>query len=149
MSETDNAPIFRMQKMYVKDLSFENPNAPEVYVQPGEPKVDFRLSLANRKIDEEHWEVALSVTATVTSQEKTVFIAEIEHAGLFQLKNIPAEHMERVLGVECPTLLFPFTRQIVSQTTVDGGFVPLLMDPINFLAMHESGVRARQQAETH
>lgn len=149
MAETDNAPIFHLQKMYTKDLSFENPNAPEVFIQPQEPKVDFRLSLGNRKIDDEHWEVALSVTATVTSQEKTVFITEIEHAGLFQLKNIPAEHLERVLAVECPTLLFPFTRQIVAQATIDGGFVPLLMDPINFLAMYESGAHARQRAETH
>ena len=149
MAETDDAPIFRLQKMYTKDLSFENPNAPAVYIQAGEPKVDFRLSLGNRKIDDENWEVSLSVTATVTSQEKTVFIAEIEHAGLFHLKNIPAEHLDRVLAVECATLLFPFTRQIVAQTTIDGGFVPLLMDPINFLAMYESGVQARQQADKH
>lgn len=149
MSQTDTTPIFRLQKMYVKDLSFENPNAPQVYVEPGEPKVDFRLNVGNRKIDDEHWEVTLSVTATVTSQEKTVFITEVEHAGLFQLKNIPSEHMERVVGVECPTLLFPFTRQIVAQATIDGGFVPLLMDPINFLAMYENGVLSRQQAEKH
>lgn len=149
MSQPENAPIFRMQKMYVKDLSFENPNAPQVYVEPGEPKVDFRLNVNNRTIDPEHWEVTLNVTATVTSHEKTVFIVEVEHAGLFQLKNIPAEHLDRVLGVECPSLLFPFTRQIVSQATVDGGFVPLLMDPINFLAMYEANLASRQQVEKH
>ncbi|NTU59522.1 MAG: protein-export chaperone SecB [Deltaproteobacteria bacterium] len=149
MPPTDSTPIFRMQKMYVKDLSFENPSAPQVYAEPGEPKVDFRLNVSNRTVDDEHWEVAISVTANVTSQEKTVFIVEVEHAGLFQLRNIPAEHMDRVLGVECPALLFPFTRQIVAQATIDGGFVPLLMDPINFLAMYEANVLARQQAEKH
>lgn len=149
MSEPENAPVFRMQKIYVKDMSFENPNAPATYLKSAEPKVDFRLSVDNRKVDADLWEVTLSVNATVTDKETTLFIIEVEHAGLFQLKHIPDEHFGRVLGVECPTILFPFTRQIVCQATLDGGFAPLLMEPINFLAMYENGLRAQQQAEKH
>lgn len=142
-------PVFRLQKLYVKDLSFENPNAPGAFFQREEPKVEVKLSVANRKLDEEHWEVALSLTATATAADQTLFIAEVEHAGVFQLKGIPEEHLAAVLAVDCPTLVFPFTRQIVSQATVDGGFMPFLLEPINFAAMYEAGLKAKAQQERH
>ncbi|WP_457575295.1 protein-export chaperone SecB [Desulfomarina sp.] len=135
-------PIFRMQKMYTKDLSFENPNAPAVYITPQkqEPAVEVNLQLKNTKMDDDHWEVAIQVTAKITSKEddKTMFILEVEHAGVFLLKNIPEEHIKMVLGVDCPTLLFPFTRQIVSQVSTDGGFAPFLMEPVNFMALFQN-----------
>ncbi len=135
-------PIFRMQKMYTKDLSFENPNAPAVYITPQkqEPAVEVNLQLKNTKMDDDHWEVAIQITAKITSKEddKTMFILEVEHAGVFLLKNIPEEHIKMVLGVDCPTLLFPFTRQIVSQVSTDGGFAPFLMEPVNFMALFQN-----------
>ncbi|BCL62293.1 protein-export protein SecB [Desulfomarina profundi] len=135
-------PIFRMQKMYTKDLSFENPNAPAVYITPQkqEPAVEVNLQLKNTKMDDDHWEVAIQITAKITSKEddKTMFILEVEHAGVFLLKNIPEEHIQMVLGVDCPTLLFPFTRQIVSQVSTDGGFAPFLMEPVNFMALFQN-----------
>ncbi len=135
-------PIFRMQKMYTKDLSFENPNAPAVYITPQkqEPAVEVNLQLKNTKMDDDHWEVAIQITAKITSKEddKTMFILEVEHAGVFMLKNIPEEHIKMVLGVDCPTLLFPFTRQIVSQVSTDGGFAPFLMEPVNFMALFQN-----------
>jgi len=155
MSEENNteaqapqAPIFRLQKMYLKDLSFENPEAPEVFLAGNEPRVEVNLGLKNRKLEaDDHYEVSLSITATVTNSDngKVMFIIEIEHAGVFLLKNIPAEHLPAVLAVECASLLFPFTRQIISQVSVDGGFVPFLMEPINFLALYENS--RKQQAE--
>ncbi|WP_136798569.1 protein-export chaperone SecB [Desulfosediminicola ganghwensis] len=142
-------PEFRMQKMFIKDLSFENPNAPEVYItqQKSEPKVELNLNLNHKKIDDDHFEVALQVYAKVSSKDddKALFILEIEHAGIFLVKNIPAEHVEMVLGVDCPTLLFPFTRQIVSQITVDGGFSPFLMEPVNFMALFQNA-KAKKEA---
>ncbi|MFZ5775139.1 MAG: protein-export chaperone SecB [Thermodesulfobacteriota bacterium] len=143
-----NAPIFRLQKMYVKDLSFENPNSPDIYLEKGEPQVELNLALKHRRIDTpDHYEVTLAITAKVknSQNDKTLFIVEIEHAGVFLLKNIPEEHIAPVLSVECATLLFPFTRQIVSQASVDGGFIPFLLEPINFLAMYENA--KRQQAQ--
>lgn len=142
-------PEFRMQKMYVKDLSFENPGAPEVFLNQGsEPKVELNLQLNNKKIDDIHWEVSLQVTAKVSADEgeKTLFVLELEHAAIFMLKNIPEEHMAMVLGVDCPTLLFPFTRQIASQVSVDGGFAPFLMEPVNFMALFQNA--KKQQEET-
>ncbi len=143
-------PEFRMQKMYIKDLSFENPNAPQVFTeQQAEPSVEVNLQLNNTKIDDNHWEVALKVTAKVSSKEekKALFILEIEHAGVFLMRNIPEEHIAPLLGVDCPTLLFPFTRQIVSQVSVDGGFIPFLMEPVNFMALYQNAQKKREEAE--
>ena len=153
MAETksDAKPEFRMQKMYIKDLSYENPNAPEILTvqQNQEPGVEVNLQLNNRQIDGSNWEVALQVTAKVTSKvdNKVLFILEIEHAAVFMLKNIPEEHMPMLLGVDCPTLLFPFTRQIVSQVSLDGGFVPFLMEPVNFMALYQNSLKKKEKAD--
>ena len=144
-------PIFRMQKMYIKDFSFENPNAPEVFqAQNQEPKVEVSLKLNNKKLDNDHWEVALQITSKIVDKnnnDKTMFIMEIEHAAAFLMKNIPEEHQEMVLGVDCPTLLFPFTRQIVSQMSVDGGFIPFMMEPINFMALYQNSKQEAAQKQ--
>lgn len=142
-AETTEKPEFRMQKMFIKDFSFENPNAPQVFITPqkSEPNVELNLKLNNKKLDDHHWEVTLEISAKVTSKEdepKVMFILEIEHGAVFMLKNIPEEHLPMVLGVDCPTLLFPFTRQLVSQTSVDGGFMPFQMEPINFMALFQN-----------
>ncbi len=152
-TENDNAekPQFRMQKMYIKDLSFENPNAPQVFTdrQKTDPAVDVNLQLNNKQVDDDHWEIALQITAKVSSKEdnKVLFILEIEHAAVFMLKNIPSEHMPMLLGVDCPTLLFPFTRQIVSQVSIDGGFVPFLMEPVNFMALFQNAKKQKEEGE--
>lgn len=147
----DDSPVFRMQKMYIKDFSFENPNAPGVFQAPNqEPSVEVNLKLNNKKLDDNHHEVALQITAKILDKgnnDKTMFIMEIEHAAAFLMKNIPEEHQEMVLGVDCPTLLFPFTRQIVSQISVDGGFIPFLMEPINFMALYQNSKQEAAAAQ--
>ncbi len=142
-------PEFRMQKMFIKDLSFENPNAPEIFLLPqkSEPKVEVNLQMNNKKVSDDHWEVSLGITAKIIAKgetEKVMFIMEIEHAAVFLLKNIPEEHMQMVLAVDCPTLLFPFTRQIVSQVSVDGGFIPFLMEPINFMGIYQNAKKQKE-----
>ncbi|ADH86971.1 protein-export chaperone SecB [Desulfurivibrio alkaliphilus] len=145
------APVFRLQKMYLKDLSFESPTAPGIFTEQGvDPKADVQLKLENRKLESaDQYEVTIKITATVTNNKtgKTMFIVEVEHGAVFLLQNIPAEHMPAVLAVECPATLFPFTRQIISQTTADGGFMPFLMDPVNFLALYENSRRQQQQQQ--
>ncbi len=142
-------PVFRMQKMYIKDLSFESPNAPGIFLAQGqEPKVDFNLQLGNTKIDDDHYEVTISITAKILDQkadDTVMFVVELEHAGVFLLKNIPAEHLLRVMAVDCPLMLFPFTRQIASQVSVDGGFMPFLMEPINFVALYENAQKDKSK----
>ncbi|MBM9513585.1 protein-export chaperone SecB [Desulfogranum marinum] len=144
------APVFRMQKMYIKDLSFESPNAPTIFLEKNqEPKVDFNLQIKNTKIDNDHYEVSLAITAKVLdkkAEDKVMFIVEIEHAGVFLLKNIPEEHLARVMAVDCPLMLFPFTRQVVSQVSVDGGFMPFLMEPINFVALYDNAQQQKKDS---
>lgn len=146
-----DVPVFRLQKMYVKDLSFENPNAPQIFLaRSQEPKVDFNLQLNSKKIDDDHWEVCLAITAKVmdkNADDTIMFVVEIEHCGVFLLKNIPAEHVQRVLAVDCPIMLFPFTRQVVTQVSVDGGFMPFLMEPINFIALYENARRQSREKQ--
>jgi preprotein translocase subunit SecB len=148
---TAEAPVFRLQKMYIKDLSFENPNAPGIFLgkQP-EPKVEVNLAVKNKALENDHWEVSLSITATVSNDQKegqTLFIVELEHAGVFLLKNIPEQHIQAVLGVDCPTMLLPFTRQIISQVSIDGGFIPFLIEPMNFLALFENAKKKKKEKE--
>lgn len=144
-------PEFRMQKMYIKDLSFENPNAPQIFTaqQKMDPAVEVNLQLNNKQIDDDYWEVALQITAKVSAKEenKVLFIMEIEHAAVFLLRNIPKEHVPMLLGVDCPTLLFPFTRQIVSQVSVDGGYIPFLMEPVNFMALYQNALKKKEEAK--
>lgn len=151
-AEENNAsanPEFRMVKMYIKDLSFENPNAPDIFLfsQKSEPKVEVNLQMNNKKVSDDHWEVSLGITAKIIAKgetEKVMFILEIEHAAVFLLKNIPEEHISMVLAVDCPTLLFPFTRQIVSQVSVDGGFIPFMMEPINFMGIYQNSKKQKE-----
>jgi len=141
----ENTPIFSVQKIYVKDLSFENPNAPEMFATPAsQPKIEMNLGLENRQIDDEHWEVSLKISAVArdSESEKVLFDVEVEHAGLFYLKNIPAEHLEMILGIDCPTVIFPYARQMISTMTVDGGFMPLLLEPVNFGAAFANSKQA-------
>ncbi len=147
-SETET-PVFNIQKLYVKDISFENPNAPEVFtVQNAEPNVELNIGLENKQLDAEHWEVTLKVSVIMRDDknDKVLFEIEVEHAGLFFIKNIPEEHMLNLLGVDCPTILFPYTRQIISQLTVDGGFMSLMLEPVNFAGAFEAN-RAQQQEQ--
>ena len=145
-NSSKETPIFRMQKMFIKDLSFESPNAPQIFLARNqEPKVDFNLQVNSKKVDDDHWEVSLAITSKMmdkNADDQMMFVVEVEHAGIFMMKNIPAEHVQRVLAIDCPLMLFPFTRQIISQASVDGGFMPFLMEPINFIALYES---AQQQ----
>ena len=143
------SPVFRLQKLYLKDLSFESPNAPQVFMEKQEPTVDINLEVRNRTLENDHWEVTISVTGTVKNgkEGKTLFIIEVEHAGVFILKNIPEENIPMALSVDCPTLMFPFTRQIMSQVSVDGGFMPFLMEPVNFMALYQQRQQQQKKEE--
>ena len=153
-AEAEAKPEFRMQKMYIKDFSFENPNAPQMFITPHktEPSVDLNLQLNNRKLDDDHWEIVLEITAKVATKEeepKVLFMLEIEHAAVFLLRNIPEQHMPTVIAVDCPTLLFPFTRQVVSQISVDGGFMPFQMEPINFMALYQNAQKQKAEEKSN
>ena len=148
----ENTPVFSVQKLYIKDVSFESPNAPAIFVTPtDQPKIEMNLSTENRRVDTDHWEVTLKISSVArdSQSEKVLFEVEVEHAGLFYMKNIPEEHLATLVGVDCPTIIFPYIRQLISQLTVDGGFMPLVLEPVNFAAAFQSSQQqlAEQQEE--
>ena len=138
-----NQPVFTIEKIYVKDLSVEVPNAPAVFLERDTPRVDIQLSTEAKPIDESHYNVVVSVTTTATLKDKTVFLVEAHQAGIFQVRNIPSESIELVLSVTCPNILFPYARETVSEAITRAGFPPFLLAPVNFEALYQQ--RLQQQ----
>lgn len=138
-ADEPDAPQLRILAQYVKDLSFENPSAPQVLRggQPA-PNIDLGIDVQARRIEDSIFEVDLSIQAKAERDGLAVFIAELKYSGLFQFIAIPAEQTEPLLLVECPRLLFPFARRIVGDVTRDGGFPPLFVDPIDFAALYQN-----------
>ena len=132
------APAVAISGQYIKDLSFENPNAPASLANQKEaPKIEVSLNIEAKGLQENMYEVALKVTAKATSENNTLFVAELSYAGLFTLNNVTDEQKELVLLIHCPTILFPFARRVLSDATRDGGFQPLMLEPIDFAALYQ------------
>jgi preprotein translocase subunit SecB len=131
------APAIRVLAQYVKDLSFENPNAPASLREGGQPQIDLQLDVNARAMEDGAvFEVALRVNAKSTREGQALFVAELVYAGLFQFANVPDDALEPLLLAECPRILFPFARQIVADCTRNGGFPPLMLDPVDFGALY-------------
>ena len=140
-----NPPRLTVVSQYVKDLSFENPRAPRS-LQPGEtrPEIQIRVDVRAQQLEPERYEVSLQLHAEAKSGAETAFMVELTYAGLFGVLNIPQESLQPLLLIECPRLLFPFARRVVADATRDGGFPPLLIDPIDFATLYR---RRQQQAQ--
>lgn len=128
--------VFGIEKVYVKDMSLEIPNAPEVFLQRETPQVGIELSNSAKKLEEGLFDVTITVTVTSKIEDKTVFLVEVAQAGIFQARNIPEENLEGLLAVTCPNILFPYAREAVSDLVVRAGFPPVLLNPINFEALY-------------
>jgi len=137
------AAQLRVLTQYVKDLSFENPNAPQT-LGPAEeqPTINVRVDVGVRRMSGTDFEVALKIGAEATVKDKTMFLVELDYAGLFRLTNVPEADLEAVLVIECPRQIFPFARRILADVTRDGGFPPLMIDPIDFVSLYN---QRRQQ----
>ena len=142
----DNLPQVGVIAQYVKDLSFENPNAPAVYQWQGQPQMDVQFNIGSAPVGQDLHEVSLKVEITAKANEGTAFQLELLYAGLFALRNIPHEGLQPFLLAEAPRILFPFARRIIADATVDAGFPPLLLDPIDFAGLYMQRA-AHQQAE--
>ena len=129
------APVQRInvRTQYIKDFSFENPGAPSSLAESaGTPKIQVNVDVEARPMGKNFYEVSLRVTANASREEGTVFVVELVYAGLFALENFPKDRLEVVCLVECPRILFPFARRVIADTTREGGFPPLFLDPIDF-----------------
>ena len=133
------AATFTINAQYVKDLSFENPNIPGLLTLEAEPSVEMNIDVKGSNLDNDFYEVVLTLSCKGSSGETTLFVAELSYASLISLNDVPEEQVQRILFVECPILMFPFARNIIADATRDGGYPPILMQPVDFQAIFDKG----------
>jgi len=136
---------FTVEKIYVKDVSFEAPNAPNVFNETGQPQLNMNLNQKVGRLDNELFEVVLGVTLTCTLNDKTVYLAEVAQAGIFGLSGFDDRTLDMMLGTYCPNVLFPYARQSISELISQGGFPPFYLQPINFEGLYAEGLRRRAE----
>lgn len=139
---------FAMQRIYLKDLSFESPMGVDAFKQQWQPKVNQELNTKTNKVDDDHFEVVLTLTITVKLGEETAFLVEVQQAGLFLVKGLEGQQLAQVLNTTCPNILFPYAREAIDNVVTKGSFPALMLPPINFDALFAQAVaQAKQQAE--
>ncbi|MCL1861368.1 MAG: protein-export chaperone SecB [Proteobacteria bacterium] len=141
---TDNPPVFAIEKIYVKDLSLEVPNAPQIFLVREAPQVNVQLRTEGSPVEAGVYEVKLTITVEATlSGDRTLFLVEITQAGIFRIQNAPEEELELILGIGCPNIIFPYARETISDAVTRAGFQPMLLAPVNFEALFQ---QSRQDA---
>lgn len=151
MAEESNQPErqFALQKIYIKDISFETPHSPQVFTLKWEPKVEFNLASNAQQLQEGLFEVGLTVTLTVKVEDQTAYLVEVCQAGIFSMTGFAEQEYGQLLGSYCPNILFPYAREVVSDLVNKGGFPPMLLAPVNFDALYMQHLQqAQQQAES-
>ncbi len=139
---------FMIQRIYVKDLSFEAPNTPAVFQQQWEPELNLDLNVSHNRLEEGVYEVILHITATVANQKATAFLVEIKQAGIFTIQNAPENQLDHLINSFCPNILFPYAREAITSQVINGSFPQLVLAPINFDALYMQKLTEQQQAET-
>ena len=147
MSDAQNQPVFSIEKLFVKDLSLEIPNAPQVFLEREAPQVDIQLHHESNKVDDGVYHTVLTVTVTAKAGEKTLFLVEVGQAGIFVIRNLPETDMEPVLGIACPNILYPYVREVVSDMVVRAGFPPVVLTPVNFEALFQAQKQAQAEQQ--
>lgn len=137
---------FALRQLYVKDVSFESPNTPGIFTQQVEPDIKLNLHSGHKQVGDDAFEVVLHINVHATAEEKSIFLVEIQQAGLFQINGFTADETRSILGTHCPATLFPYAREAVSSLVAKGGFPTLLLQPINFEALYAQSLQARNKA---
>lgn len=137
-TQANPQPIFNIEKLYVKDMSLEVPNAPQIFLDRDVPQIDVQLHSAAAAVEDGVFDVTVTatVTAKVPEKDKVVFLIEAKQSGIFQVRNLPATEIETVLAVVCPNILYPYLREVVSDMSIRAGFSPVMLNPINFEAIY-------------
>jgi len=144
----DNLPAIGMISQYVKDLSFESPSAPTIFQSQVQPNIEVEFGIGANKVGEDVHEVTLKIEVKAKTDEQTAFLVELVYAGLFGVRNVPDDQLQPFMLGEAPRLLFPFARRVVADAVRDGGFPPLMLDPIDFGSLYLQQLQAKDQAET-
>jgi preprotein translocase subunit SecB len=140
-------PTFAIEKLYIKDLSLEVPNAPAIYLEQGTPEINLQLQTGATKVGDDFFEATLTATVTAKIGEKTLFLVEAGQSGLFRVRNVPEENLEPLLAIACPNILFPYVREVISDAVGRAGFAPVVLQPVNFEAMYMARVQQQQQEQ--
>ena len=142
-----DAPVFSVERIYVKDLSLENPGSPQSFLIQEAPQVEVSLQTRGEPVGEGLFESVLTVTITAKVGEQTVFLVEVAQAGVFQLRNIPQQEMQPILGIHCPNILFPYARETVANAIIRAGYPPVHLAPINFEVLYAQQLQQMQAAQ--
>lgn len=149
----EQQPVFNIEKLYVKDLSVEVPNAPAIYLEREAPQMDVNLTTQNNALNDDMHDCSITVTITAKVGDKVMFLVECTQGGIFRIQNLPADQLPMVLGIGCPNIVFPYLRETVSDVVIRAGFPPLILNPVNFESLFLQQQQAQQQqaapAQTH
>jgi len=138
MADDNQQPVFNIQRIYLKDLSLEQPNSPQILLEQAQPQVDINLSLAAEPVADGVYEVAVTATVTTKVADKVLFLVEAKQAGIFEIRNIPDDQLQPIIGIACPGIVYPYLRAIVSDVCTRAGFPPVVLSEVNFQAMFEA-----------
>ena len=134
----DETPVFQIQRMYLKDLSLEQPNSPQILLEQAQPQVDINLGMAAATVADGIYEVTVTATVTTKVKDKVLFLVEAKQAGIFEIRHIPQDQMQGIVSIVCPQMIYPYLRAIVSDICTRAGFPPILLTEVNFQAMFEA-----------
>lgn len=146
MSEQKPQQQFALQRIFLKDLSFESPQVPGVFKKEWKPKVNMELNTKNAKLEDDVYEVVITMTITAKQDDEVAFLIELQQAGIFLIKGMPEEQVKQILGAMCPNILFPYAREAVDNAVLKGSFPPLMLAPVNFDALYQQALAKQQQA---
>ena len=146
MADDNQTPVFQIQRIYLKDLSLEQPNSPQILLEQAQPQVEINLSLGAEPVADAIYEVAVTATVTTKVKDKVLFLVEAKQAGIFEIRNIPDDQLQPIIGIACPGIIYPYLRAIVSDVCTRAGFPPVTLSEVNFQAMFEA---QRAQAEAN
>lgn len=140
---------FEIQKIYVKDISFETPSSPKIFTEKWNPTTDVHIQTENNKLDEKIFEVCITITVTATQEKTTAFLVEVKQAGIFLVQDFPEDQHGQLLGSYCPNILFPFAREVIAELIAKGGFPQLLLNPVNFDALYQQHQNAVKEQKSN
>lgn len=146
MAEQDSTPVFQIQRVYLKDLSLEQPNSPQILLEQTAPQVDINLGVGAEQVADGIFEVSVTATVTTKIGDRTLFLVEAKQAGIFEIRNIPNDQLQPIIGIACPGIVYPYLRGNVADVVTRAGFPPVHLAEVNFQAMYEAQ-QAQQQAQ--
>jgi preprotein translocase subunit SecB len=144
MAEQDLTPVFQIQRVYLKDVSLEQPNSPQILLEQSNPQVEINLQVGAEGVADGVYEVAVTATVTTKIGDKTLFLVEAKQAGIFEIRNLPADQLQPIIGIACPGIVYPYLRATVADIITRAGFPPVHLTEVNFQAMYEAQQQAGQ-----